>query len=111
MVASLPPTQLAEAQPAVAKFLAGAVRQAKFDLATGGIDDLVAQHGDKLLEEVDLKDRPVVIDQVKRVQRLFRLSSGPESLKALLDAGFHSAPRPRRTSIRSCHGYAEASAG
>jgi hypothetical protein len=91
MVASLPATHLAEAQPAVAKFLADAVRQAKFDLAIGHIDDLVEQHGDTLLKEVDLKDRPVVIDQVKRVQRLFRLSSGPDSLKALLDAGFHSA--------------------
>jgi receptor-binding and translocation channel-forming TcA subunit of Tc toxin/virulence plasmid A protein len=44
-----------------------------------------------LLQQVDLKDRAVVIDQVKRVQRLFRLSSGPESMKVLLDAGFHSA--------------------
>ncbi|MEA2235091.1 MAG: hypothetical protein QOD83_4907, partial [Solirubrobacteraceae bacterium] len=91
MVASLPPTHLAAAQPTVSRFLAGAVRQAKFDLSTGSIDELVEQHGDELLEEVDLKDREVVIDQVKRVQRLFRLSSGPESLKVLLDAGFHSA--------------------
>jgi len=78
MVARLPTTHLAEAQPAVAKFLADAVRQAKFDLATGHIDDLVAQHGDQLLEEVELKDRPVVMNQVRRVQRQFRLSSGPE---------------------------------
>ncbi|HVG22227.1 MAG TPA: neuraminidase-like domain-containing protein [Blastocatellia bacterium] len=91
LVASLPPTQFAEAQPGVATFLIGAVRQAKFDLATGHIDDLVAQHGDDLLAEVDLKDRPVVIDQVKRVQRLFRLSSGPQSMKVLLDAGIDSA--------------------
>jgi hypothetical protein len=91
MVASLPLTHLSGVQPAVARFLTGAVQEAKFDLATGGVDDLVAQHGDKLLEGVDLKDRTVVIDQVKRVQRLFRLSSGPESMKVLLDAGIHSA--------------------
>lgn len=91
MVARLPPTQLADAQPAVAKFLAEAVREAKFDLVTGRIDDLVAQHGDKLLKEIDVKNRAVVIGQVKRLQRLFRLSSGPESMKALIDAGFNSA--------------------
>jgi Tc toxin complex TcA C-terminal TcB-binding domain/Neuraminidase-like domain/PA14 domain/Salmonella virulence plasmid 28.1kDa A protein len=91
MVASLPPTHLAGAQPAVAKFLTGAVQNAKFDLATGRVDDLVLDHGEKLLEGVESKDRVAVIDQVKRVQRLFRLSSGPESMKALLDAGFHSA--------------------
>ena len=32
-----------------------------------------------------------MIDQVKRLQRLFRLSTGPESMKVLLDAGFNSA--------------------
>ena len=31
------------------------------------------------------------MNQVKRLQRLFRLSSGPESLKVLIDAGFNSA--------------------
>lgn len=91
MVARLPPTHLAEAQTAVASFLTGAVQQAKFDLATDSIDDLLEQHGSALMEEVEPQDRPVVIEQVKRVQRLFRLSSGPASLKTLLDAGIHSA--------------------
>lgn len=91
MVASLPPVQLANTQPAVAKFLADAVRQTQFDLVTGRINDLVAAHGESLLETIDLKDRPVVIAQVKRLQRLFRLSSGPESMKALVNAGFSSA--------------------
>ncbi|MCI0347983.1 MAG: hypothetical protein L0Z53_01030, partial [Acidobacteriales bacterium] len=91
MVASLPPVQLANAQPAVAKFLADAVRQTQFDLVAGRINDLVAEHGDSLLKDIDLKDRPVVIDQVKRLQRLFRLSAGPESLKVLVEAGFNSA--------------------
>lgn len=91
MVASLPPTQLANAQPAVAKFLTDAVRKANFDLVAGRIDDLVTQHGESLLEEIEIKDRPVVIDQIKRLQRLFRLSTGPESMKALVEAGFNSA--------------------
>jgi len=91
MVARLPSVQLANVQPAVAKFLADAVREKQFDLVEGRINDLVAQHGDSLLKDIDLKDRPVVIAQVKRLQRLFRLSAGPESLKALVEAGFHSA--------------------
>ncbi len=91
MVASLVPTQLANAQPAVAKFLATAVREKQFDLVAGRIDELLAEHGDGLLKDIALKDRPVVIAQVKRLQRLFRLSAGPESMKALVEAGFDSA--------------------
>ncbi|MEV5745367.1 neuraminidase-like domain-containing protein [Microbispora rosea] len=91
VLAGLPATRLAGAQPAVARFLSGAVQRAAFDLAADRIDDLVSAHGDVLLADVAAADRPTVIDQVKRVQRLFRLSSGPESLKALLNAGFDSA--------------------
>ncbi len=92
MVKSLEPAQLAYTPPAVvATFLADAVRQAKFDLVAGRIDELLMEHGEKLLTPIDEKDRPVVIAQVKRLQRLFRLSTGPESMKALLDAGFNSA--------------------
>ena len=91
MVASLPPVQLANTQAAVAKFLADAVRQTQFDLVAGRITDLVEKHGDTLLKDIASKNRPVVIDQVKRLQRLFRLSTGPESLRALIEAGFTSA--------------------
>lgn len=91
MVASLPPEQLANAQPAVARFLTDAVQTANFDLVADRIDELVAQHGERLLDGIEAKDRLVVIDQVKRLQRLFRLSTGPESMKALLEAGFSSA--------------------
>jgi hypothetical protein len=91
MVATLLPVHLANVQPAVAKFLADAVREKQFDLVESRINDLVAAHGDSLLKDIALNDRPVVIAQVKRLQRLFRLSEGPESLKALVEAGFHSA--------------------
>ncbi|MDP1678676.1 MAG: hypothetical protein Q8L02_00875 [Candidatus Nitrotoga sp.] len=91
MVAMLPSTQLANVQPVVSKFLADAVRTAQFDFISDRIDDLVEKHGDKLLEDIDEKDRPIVVDQVKRLQRLFRLSCGPESMKALIDAGFNAA--------------------
>jgi len=91
LVASLPPDHLENKQPAVAAFLTQAVKTANFDLVSDRIDDLVAQHGEKLLEGVEEKDRLIVIGQVKRLQRLFRLSTGPESLKVLLDAGFNSA--------------------
>ncbi len=91
MVANLAPTQLANAQPAIARFLTDAVQKANFDLVAGRIDDLVSQHGESLLVGIEEKDRPVVIDQVKRLQRLFRLSTGPESMKVLVEAGFNSA--------------------
>ncbi|WAK02309.1 hypothetical protein [Methylobacter sp. YRD-M1] len=93
MVKSLPSTQLANVQPAVAKFLANAIsiRNANFDLVVGRIDELVAKHGENLFEGIDVKERPIVIEQVKRLQRLFRLSTGPESMKVLLEAGFNSA--------------------
>jgi hypothetical protein len=91
MVASLPATHLANTQPAVAKFLTDAVRTANFDLVAGHIDDLVTEHGESLLKNIEEKNRPAVIDQVKRLQRLFRLSTGPESMKALVEAGFTSA--------------------
>ena len=91
LVASLSPDHLELTQPAVAAFLTEAVKTANFDLVSGRIDDLVAQHGEKLLQGVEEKDRPKVIGQVKRLQRLFRLSTGPESLKVLLDTGFNSA--------------------
>ena len=91
VVAGLPATQLAGVQSGVATFLDRAVRQARFDLVSDRIDDLVATHGPALMQGIDDDKRPSVIDQVKRLQRLFRLSDGPESLKALLDAGFNSA--------------------
>ncbi|CAN5844939.1 hypothetical protein BH18ACI4_BH18ACI4_08580 [soil metagenome] len=91
MVAALPAEQLARKQPAVAKFLADAVRTANFDLVSGRIDDLVSEHGESLLSELDVDDRAVVIDQVKRLQRLFRLGTDPKSMKVLLDTGFSSA--------------------
>ena len=90
MVASLPPTELANVQPAVAEFLTEAVRSANLDLVAGRIDDLVREHGERLFANIE-GDHTVVIDQVKRLQRLFRLSTGPESMKVLLDAGFNSA--------------------
>jgi hypothetical protein len=91
MVANLPPTQLANTQPAVAQFLAAAVRQTQFDLVEGRINDLIDEHGESLLKDIEPGDRPTVIAQVKRLQRLFRLSAGPESMKALVEAGIHSA--------------------
>lgn len=91
MVASLPAERLVKQQPAVAKFLADAVRTADFDLVSSRIDELLLKHGEGLLAEIDVADRAVVIDQVKRLQRLFRLSTDPKSMQVLLDAGFNSA--------------------
>lgn len=46
---------------------------------------------ESLLADIDVNDRVTVIEQVKRLQRLFRLSTDPKSMKVLLDAGFDSA--------------------
>ncbi len=91
MISGLPATHLANTQTEVATFFDLAVRTKQFDLVTARIDDVIREHGDGLLGHVAEKDRPAVIAQVKRVQRLFRLSDSPTSLKALLDAGFDSA--------------------
>ncbi|MER9203434.1 hypothetical protein NKH74_30405 [Mesorhizobium sp. M0933] len=91
LVATLPATAFADTQPIVAQFLSDAVRKAKFDLVEGRINDLLAAHGDDLLKDVQAEQRPLVITQVKRLQRLFRLSAGPQSVKALVEAGFNSA--------------------
>ena len=91
MVASLPEEHAFKQQPAVAKFLADAVRTADFDLVSGRIDELLAKHGEGFLAEIDVKDRATVIDQVKRLQRLFRLSTDQKSMQVLLEAGFNSA--------------------
>jgi hypothetical protein len=91
LVATLPPDEFSNAQPAVAQFLSDAVRKAQFDLVEGRINELVAEHGDDLLKDILAEKRPAVIAQVKRLQRLFRLSTGPQSVKALVQAGFNSA--------------------
>lgn len=91
LVGRLPATHLNGVQPAVAKFFAGAVERPGFDLTTTRIDDLVAGSGDSLLEGVAPSERPAVVGQVKRIQRLFRVTTGPKTLEAILDAGFTSA--------------------
>lgn len=91
LVATLPATAFADTQPAVTQFLSDAVRKAQFDLVEGRINDLLAAHGDDLLKDIQAEQRPLVIAQVKRLQRLFRLSSSPLSVKALVQAGFNSA--------------------
>ena len=55
------------------------------------MSEFAAENGDVLLDGVDAPGRAAALGQLNRVQRLFRLTSGPELLKAMLDAGFDSA--------------------
>ena len=61
-----------------------------FDLRTTRVDDLVAAHPE-VTDDVDAATRTTVINQVKRVQRLFRLSVDAASVGALLSTGLDSA--------------------
>lgn len=90
-VGPLPAGTLGGLEEAVAGFVRTAARDHGFDLVRGRIGELLSRHGDELLEGVDAVDRPKVIAEARRVQRLFRLSTGPKSLQALLEAGFGSA--------------------
>ena len=84
LVAALPAMEFSNTQPAVAQFLSDAVRKAQFDLVEGRINELLAEHGDDLLKDIQAEERLMVIAQVKRRQRLIRLSAGPQSVKALV---------------------------
>ena len=61
-----------------------------FDLRTTRVDDILKAHP-SLLAGQEGSARTTVINQVKRVQRLFRLSADSASLGALLGTGLDSA--------------------
>ena len=87
----LPSTHVADpgTHRAVSRFFERAVGT-DFDLRTARVDDVVTAHPE-LLEQAEGKDRTVVVNQVKRLQRLFRLSADARSFAALLGTGLDSA--------------------
>lgn len=70
---------------AAADVLSAAVRKTDFDITRGDIDDLIVTHGDVLFEAVDDPDqRTAATDSVKRIHRLFNVSSDPAILERLV---------------------------
>ena len=111
LVASTQPTSVVARQarawsqgeaPAVpvtaATFLERAVRDTDFDLDTGDVAVLAAERADALFDEAaTTDDRSRTVEAVQRVQRLYRVSTGPEVMHALTTVGapagghFHGA--------------------
>ncbi|MCX5314711.1 neuraminidase-like domain-containing protein [Streptomyces sp. NBC_00154] len=62
-----------------------------FDLGATHLDSFLAEHGHELLDGVfdELRDRVVV--ELKRVQRLYRVSTGPAAMEWLLAQPYRSA--------------------
>jgi hypothetical protein len=71
--------------PAAAEALGRAVRATSFDLARDRVADLVEAHADKVFEGVnDPAARAEAVAGIARVQRLFRISPDPVTLKTAL---------------------------
>jgi hypothetical protein len=62
-----------------------------FDIRTHRVDSYVALRGDTIFQGIAESDRPAVVEQVKRLQRVFQLSTSADSAAALLAAGLDSA--------------------
>jgi peptidoglycan hydrolase-like protein with peptidoglycan-binding domain len=79
-----------------------------FDIHTTRIDEYLADHRDALLADVTEEARSAVVSALKRTQRLFRVSTSPESLDWLIRNDYHSAFQiaevPRQTFIREATG-------
>ncbi|MEG3838648.1 peptidoglycan-binding protein [Microcoleus sp. herbarium14] len=69
-----------------------------FDLRSSHVDRFVELHGDRIFAGIAgdspqerLHQRTQIVQQVKRTQRLFQVSTSPETLKILIESGFNSA--------------------
>ena len=71
-----------------------------FDIRSTQIDRFLELHGDRVFADID-GDRPQITQQVKRVQRLFQVSTSPESFKILMESGFNSANQIAQQSFRT----------
>jgi len=75
---------------AVTRFFEHAV-ETDFDLRATRIDDFIAAHPDLIAHVEGDEARKTVVQQIKRLQRLFRLSVDAGSVGALLSTGLDSA--------------------
>lgn len=80
------------------------VAGAGFDIHTTPIDTYLADHGEAVFADVAEDVRPTVVSALKRTQRLFRVSTSPDSLDWLIrndyQSAFHIAEVPQQTFIR-----------
>jgi len=80
------------------------VAGAGFDIHSTPIDTYLKDHGDAVLAGVAEDVRPTVVSALKRTQRLFRVSTSPDSLDWLIrndyHSAFHIAEVPQQTFIR-----------
>lgn len=86
----------------VARFLANSQ---DFDFQTTHIERYIADHGTAAFQGIPAKDRPAITDQLKRLQRVFRITPKYEEISALLGERLNSAHRitdvPQNTFVRT----------
>jgi Putative peptidoglycan binding domain len=74
----------------------------KFDIRTTRIDLFLDKHGDKIFASFDGDvDKVKLIAQVKRLQRLFQVSTSPETFQTLVESRHNSANDIAKTSLTS----------
>ncbi len=71
-----------------------------FDLRSSHVERFVELHGDRLFVDI-AGDRTQITQQVKRTQRLFQVSTSPETLKVLMESDFQSASQIAKQSFRT----------
>jgi peptidoglycan hydrolase-like protein with peptidoglycan-binding domain len=71
-----------------------------FDIRSTHVDRFVALHGDRLFADI-AGDRTQITQQVKRAQRLFQVSTSPETFKNLIESNFSSANQIAKQSLRT----------
>jgi hypothetical protein len=76
------------APEAVKRFFANAP---DFDIRTSHVDTYVKEHAATAFNSIAAADQPVVVAQVKSLQRVFQVSASPETMTGLLSTGLDSA--------------------
>jgi hypothetical protein len=74
--------------PQVSKFFANSP---DFDVRKSHVDRYVSDHASTAFNGITDGDKPTVVQDVKRLQRLFQLSTSPDTLSGLVSAGLDSA--------------------
>jgi hypothetical protein len=94
------------AQKAVAQFFANSP---DFEIRTTRVDTYATDHAATAFQGISNADKPIVVQEVKRLQRVYQLSTGPDTATALLAANLDSAhdiANMPRTSFLARHAIA-----